>query len=532
MNDDLAKLISLIDAGGLNRGLNRRSFLARTAAAGAFSLAAGSLATGAAFAEEPKRGGVLKIGMGGGNTTDSLDPALATNQVSFAVARQWGETLINVSPTGELEMNLAESATPNADASEWTFAIRQGVKFHDGTDMTAEDVVATLKRHSDEKTKSGAAGVMAGLKEIKADGNNVVILVDGANADLPYLMADYHLAIQPKGGVDKPDAGIGTGPYKVKSAQHGVRYEFERNAEDWRTDRGFYDGVEILVINDSTARGSALQSGQVDLINKVEPKIAELMGKAPNLKISSVAGRGFYTFLMQCDKPPFDNLDMRLALKYSINREEMVDKILDGYGSIGNDIPINAAYPLFDETLEQRPFDLEKAAEHYKKSGHDGSPIELIVADTAFPGAVAAATLWQQSCEKAGIPLTLKKVPDDGYWSDVWNVAPFSASYWEGRPVQDQMYSTAYLSTAEWNDTRFKNKEFDELLMAGRGELDPAKRKEIYSKMAHILWQEGGNVVPMFNNFVDGYSDKIAGWRLDPNYAMMGGWASHYTWFA
>lgn len=527
MTDKLSQLIAFIDGGGLSR----RGFLQSGAAFGAVA-AITTLPGGRAFAADPKRGGTLVIGLGGGGTTDSLDPALASNNVTFSVNRQWGETILNVTPDKKLEPRLATEFRPNADATEWTFTIRDGVKFHDGSTLTADDVVATFKRHSDEKTKSGAAGVMTGIKEIKADGNKVVITTTGGNADLPYLLTDYHLVIQPKGGVEKPDAAIGTGPYKLKNASAGVSYEFERNADDWDQNRGFYDAVQIQVINDSTPRNAALQSGQVHMINKVDPKVADMVKSMPGMKLNSQSGPGHYVFIMHCDTAPFDNKDLRLALKYSINRQELVDKILMGYGGVGNDIPINSTYPFFDAKLEQRPFDLAKATEHYKKSGHDGSPIELIVADTAFPGAVDAATLWQQSCQQAGIPLTLKKVPDDGYWTDVWNVKPFCASYWGGRPVQDQMYTTAYYSKADWNDTRFKNEEFDKLLLEGRGELDPAKREEIYAKMAKILWEEGGAIIPMFNNFVDAYSDKIAGWRDDANFELMGGWASHYTWFA
>lgn len=169
-----------------------------------------------------------------------------------------------------------------------------------------------------------------------------------------------------------------------------------------------------------------------------------------------MSGRGHYVFIMHVDTAPFDANELRLALKYAINRQDMVDKILRGFGGVGNDFPINAAYPLFDASIPQREFDLAKAAEHYKASGHDGSPILLRVADGAFPGAVDAAALFQQSAQAAGIPLEIKREPNDGYWSEVWNVQPFCASYWGGRPVQDQMYTTAYLSTADWNDTRWK----------------------------------------------------------------------------
>ena len=200
------------------------------------------------------------------------------------------------------------------------------------------------------------------------------------------------------------------------------------------------------------------------------------------------------------------------------------------FGSVGNDIPINKAYPLFDATLPQREFSLEKAAEHYKASGHDGSPIELIVADGAFPGAVDAAALFQASAKAAGIPLEIKRVPDDGYWSDVWNVKPFCASYWGGRPVQDQMYSTAYLSTADWNDTKFKNEEFDALLLKARAELDQTARKEEYSKMANILRDEGGLILPMFNDFVEAKRAEVGGWIADPQGTLMNGTALNKCW--
>ena len=528
MKDDLAKLVDWIDAGGMNR----RAFLGRASALGLAAALGTAMVPGMARADTPKKGGVLKIGLGGGESTDALDPGLADGPVAFNVNRQWGDTILNVSPTKELEPRLAESFDSNADSTVWTFKIRKGVKFHDGSEMTPEDVAATFKRHSDENAKSGAFGIMQGIADIKAEGETVVFTLSTGNADLPYLLADYHLIVQPKGGVDAANAGIGTGPYKVKTAEPGVRYVFEKNADDWDTTRGHYDSVEFLVINDATARTAALQSGQVHMINRVDPKVAKLLGRAPGVVVKSVDGPGHYVFIMHVDKPPFDNKDLRLALKYAINRQELVDKILDGFGSVGNDIPINASYPLFDETLPQREFDLAKAAEHYKASGHDGSPIELIVADGAFPGAVDAASLFQATATQAGIPLVIKRVPDDGYWSDVWNVKPFCASYWGGRPVQDQMYSTAYLSTADWNDTKFKNTEFDDLIISARAETDAAKRKEIYAKVARILWEEGGVICPMFNDFVDGVSDTVVGWVDDPNLELMNGFASSKTWFA
>ncbi len=367
---------------------------------------------------------------------------------------------------------------------------------------------------------------------MKAEGDMVTLKLASGNADLPYLMGDYHLIIQPGGGTDAPAAGNGAGPYKVTANEPGVRYTFTKHANYFDSAIGHADEVEFLVINDNTARTAALQSGQVHMINRVDPKIVELLKGVAGVSIKYVAGRGHYVFIMHCDKAPFDNNDMRMALKYAINRQEMVDKILGGLGSKGNDFPINAAYPLFDDSIEQREYDAAKAKEYYDKTGHDGSPIILRSAPGAFPGAVDAANLFAASAQAAGIPLQVKLEPDDGYWSNVWNVEPFCASYWGGRPVQDQMYSTAYLSTADWNDTKFKNARFDELLIAARGELDEVKRKAEYSEMAHILRDEGGLILPMFNDFVSGVSDQIQGWVDDPSGELMNGRAQVKCWLA
>ena len=513
------------------RGLmSRREFVGRAGALGVSAALASTLLASAARAEEPKKGGLLRAGMQGGESTNSLDPALAASEVPFAVNMIWGEMLVDVNAKGEIDYRIAEEVSSSPDATEWKFKIRKGVEYHDGKTVTADDVVATLKRHTDEKSQSGALGIVKDIIDMKAEGDMVTLKLASGNADLPFLMADYHLIIQPGGGIENPTAGIGAGPYKIVANEPGVRHTFEKHANYFDSTIGHADNVEIIVINDSTARTSALQAGQIHMMNRVDPKIVDLLKGAPGISIQAVAGRGHYVFLMHCDKAPFDNNDLRMAMKLSINRQEMVDKILGGLGSRGNDFPINAAYPLFDDTIPQREYDAAAAAEAYKKSGHDGSPIVLQVAAGAFPGAIEAAQLFQQSANAAGIPLEIKREPDDGYWSNVWNVAPFCASYWGGRPVQDQMYSTAYLSTADWNDTKFKDPKFDATLIAARAELDQVKRKAEYSELANNLRDNGGLICPMFNDFVEAKRDEVAGWQADPNGELMNGRALAKCW--
>ena len=511
--------------------LNRRDLLLGTVA-----LAGGVAAAipDRAWAENkgaPKRGGILKIGMGGGSSSDSLDPALAAPTPTRLLARQWGDTLIQVNEKQEAVGRLAESFTPNANASEWTFKIRSGIVFHDGTPLTPEDVAQTLRRHANPESQSVIVSYFQSVTSIEATEDSVVLRCSEPNADLPYLLADYHLPIQPNGGVDNPTAAIGTGPYKLVEATAGVRYVLEKNPQDWDQNRGFYDGVEILILNDSTLRASALQSGAVHMVNLVDPKVAKMFSSVPNVIVVSSPSRTHYAFTAMTDSAPFDNKKLLLAMKHAMNRDEIVEKILGGYGQIGNDLPVNSTYPFFADNIEQRSFDPELAQSHYADSGHDGSPIILCVAETVFPGAVDCALLWQASCNAVGIPLTVKRVPDEGYWTEVWLKQPFTTDNFLGRPVQDQQYSMFYRGGAEWNGTHMNNPEFDKMILAARSETDATRRTEIYSQMAQILWEEGGLFVPAFADFINAHAVNVMGWASDPSDELMGGYAPSLTWF-
>ncbi|MGB3501754.1 MAG: ABC transporter substrate-binding protein [Mesorhizobium sp.] len=526
MSNELEFLSRSVAAGKMNR----RDFIGRAAALGISAAAANSLLASAAQAQGPVKGGILKAGLQGGESSNVLDPALNLSQVTFNFSKTWGELLVDLTPTGELEQRIAETIESTPDAKTWNIKVRKDVEFHDGKTVTAADVMATLERHASPDSKSAALGILGGIESMKVDGDNVVVALKDPNADFPYLMADYHLVIQPNGGKDDPNAGISAGPYKATVKEPGVRYGGEKFANYWQGDKvGHAAQVEIIVINDATARTSALQGGQVNMINRVEPKIVDLIKRVAGVTIQPAAGRGFYPFNMFCDTAPFDNNDLRMALKLAMDREELLDKILRGYGSVGNDTPINSAYPLFSDDIEQRKFDPEKAAELYKKSGHSG-PIILRTSDVAFPGAVDAAQLYQQSCAKAGIPIEIKREPGDGYWSEVWNKQPFSLSYWGGRATQDQMYSTAYVSSADWNDTRFKQPGFDKMVIAARGELDQAKRKALYRDMAMIMRDEGGLIVPFFNQFIDATGKGVQGYVANPTAELCNGYALSMCW--
>src|SRR5262249_45113297 len=157
-------------------------------------------------------------------------------------------------------------------------------------------------------------------------------------------------------------------------------------------------------------------------------------------------------------------LDLRLALKYAIDREEMVKRVLLGYGKVANDQPIPSSDPNYAD-IPQRKYDPDRAKFHWNKSGFNGS-IELQVSDGAYAGAVSGAEVFQANAQKAGVKLTVNRVPADGYWKNVWMKAPFCASYWSGRPTADLVFQATYTTTSPWNETSWKRPQFDQLLIA------------------------------------------------------------------
>jgi peptide/nickel transport system substrate-binding protein len=239
------------------------------------------------------------------------------------------------------------------------------------------------------------------------------------------------------------------------------------------------------------------------------------------VNILSTTGTQHFTFAMDTRAAPFNDNNVRLALKYAINRQELVDKVLNGYGALGNDQPVGPSDRFFAD-LPQRAYDPDKARFHLKEAGLDSLQVPLSAADAAFPGAVDAAVLYSEQAAAAGITIDVVREPNDGYWANVWMAKPFVAVYWSGRPTPDWMFSTAYAAGVAWNDTFWENERFNVLLAEARSELDDARRAEMYSEMQLIVRDEGGVVIPMFASYVMGLSDTIghpalvgANWTLD-----------------
>lgn len=517
--------------------INRRRFIMSALATGVTLPTAISLA-GRAEAMTPKRGGVFRMAVGHGSTTDSIDPATAENDFSTHVVYSRGNNLTEVSKTGELVGELAESFEPGDTASTWIFNLRPGVEFHNGKSLTADDVIATMNYHRGDDSKSAAKGLVSQISSMRADGaNRVIFELQSANADFPYIVSDYHLIILPsENGVVDALSGIGTGGYIVETYEPGVRANFNRNPNYWKEGAAHFDRYELLSILDATARQNAVMNGDVDFAGDIPPNTVALMSRVPTIDILKTTGTQHYTFPMRLNVEPFGNYDLRMALKYSIKRQELVDKILLGHGEPGNDVPVNASMPFFNPDLPSHEFNPELAAEHYAKSGHSG-PIQLSAADAAFAGAVDAAQLIAASAKEAGIDIEVVREPSDGYWSNVWNKKGWCACYWSGRPTQDWMYSSAYTNDTEWNDTAWKGTEssarFNDLVVQARAETDQDARRAQYFEAQSLLQDDGGAIVSMFASYLAAHSKALAhDEAVAANWANDGNKAQERWWFA
>lgn len=496
-----------------NGGMDRREFMGRSVALGLTVAAASSMA-GEAFAQgAPKKGGKLKIATGHGSTTDTIDPAHLENGFQATLTRAFSDTLTEIDAQGNVVGSLAESWEATSDAKTWTFRLRSGVEFHNGKTLTADDVIASINYHRGEDSTSSVKPLAAPIANIsKTDDLTVVFELNSGNADFPFSLDTPGFMIVPAeaDGSINWAAGIGTGGYKLVSYDPGVKAILVRNENYWNPDRAHVDDVEIYTIADSAARTNALVSGEMDIIDQVDLKTAGLLGRRSGINVEETSGPLHYTFAMLTKSAPFDQLGVRQALKFAIDREEMLQKILLGHGTIGNDNPIGPSYRYYAADLEQNSYDPDKAKFLLKEAGVTDLSVDLSAADAAFSGAVDAAVLFKEHAAKAGININVVREPNDGYWSNVWLKKPFSAVYWGGYATEDTMFTTGYTPTSSWNDTNWDNEQFNRILEEARAELDDSRRREMYRDLQIMLRDEGGTVVPFFANDVIARNDKVA----------------------
>ncbi len=435
---------------------------------------------------------------------------------------EWGQD-------GRPQPKLAESFEPTNGARDWIFNLRKDVTFSNGQAFTADDAIYSLNLHRSD-VKSGGAEAVRPITDVKKlDKHQIQISIASPDADLPYALTDYHILMVPDGFKDwsKP---VGTGAFTLDKFDPGVRISVEKTRDCWKEGRGHCGVIEVTVINDPSARLNALISGQMDAINRVHHKAVALAAKTPRIRIVRAAGGWHSVMAMEVDKPPYDNADIRMALKLGTDRGRILKSLFGGNGNLGNDHPIPRIDPYFNRELPQRPYDPDRAAFLFKRAGVADAKILLQVSDAAFSGAVDEGALLQASSAKANIKVDLKKDGSGGFWHNVWLKHPFVLSYWGGRAAATQMLSVAYSANAPWNETRWNNDKFQKLLADARSEIDEDKRRPYIWEMQAMLNEEGGAIIPVFRDWLDAHNNRVGGHTPHSGFDMDNGMIMEKAW--
>ena len=448
------------------------------------------------------------LGFGGTENADPIHP----NRF-WQVTEKTMNRLLRPDASGVPSPDLAVSWSASDDASVWTFKLREGVKFHDGSDFDSGDVVDLLMRIKDPELASPVASVLKVMDKVEAvDPLTVKITLSAPHADFPLLLMDYRIRMTPEGSGDTiGKTGIGTGPFILLTLDAEGTTILKANPDYWEGPPGIKT-VEIISIPDSQARVQALLSGQIDMLRHISGQEKALFEDNPKFKLQSVATGDWRTIAFRTDTKPFTDARVRKALRIAADRQAIIDLVLGPGGGV-----VACDNPVWSGDQYHAPFDCPQQIDEAKRllaeAGYpDGIEIDVITSDLRALW-IDMVQVYQQQVAQAGITVNLVKAPADGYWSEVWMKLPAVTSSWGQRPA-DQILNEAYRGGASWNETFWNQPEFDEKLDQARHELDFDKRKDLYYDLQRLLYEEGGSFIPFHINQIVVTSARVS--DLDP----------------
>ncbi len=477
-----------------------------------------SLAQGA-----PRRGGTLRLSVD--QAAGVLNPLLTRVNPEYLVAELLYSGLTRLAPDMSAEPDLAESWSASPDVKEWTFRLRQGLTFHDGSPCTAKDVAATFRAILDPKTASpGRTNVGPIAEVVPTDDRNVVFKLSTPFADLPVTLAYTNAKIVPaaiaSGDLSQlSKTANGTGPFKLASYEPARQIVVSRNESYYDKARPYLDRIEIVVYPDPTAEASALIGGDTDLIANTPPTEFQRFAGATGVTPLRTASGQFLNVNMGCDQKPFSDVRVRQALALTVDRKAMVEFCAQGYGSPGNDVPMNGAYHFFKEVPEKKE-DIAKAKQLLADAGFpNGIDLKLIASDTPSTRTSMGVAL-REMAKPAGIRIEVQTMPHATYLDQVWKKGPFYVGFYNMQASADAIFALLYTSNAAWNETRWNNAEFDGYVNAARGTTDEAKRRELYGKAQLLMYEQMPSIIPVFFDLLAAKRNYVQGYQLHPRGAV------------
>ncbi len=441
----------------------------------------------------------------GSGAASSLDP-ISKGRV-FQITEKIMSRLVRPDMDGRPSPDLAVSWSANEDATEWTLELRNGVTFHDGTTFGSEDVVYSLERVLDPEMDSPARSAIAMISKVEAvDGDTVKLTLDNSFADLPLLLMDYRLRMIPEDSGDTIAAtGIGTGPFRLVSFDAEGVTRLEANMDYFEGAPGVAE-MEIIGIPDAQARLQALLGGQIDMERGITAQQSVMLSGSDKFEIQTIPTGNWRGLVFRTDVAPFDDVRVRMALRLAADRQGMVDLVMGGGAVVACDSPVGPRDQYrADIDCGQ---DIDRAKALLAEAGYpDGLDIDLHVA-TLEPTWPVLAEVYGVVTEEPTVRVNIVQVPSDGFWSDVWMQKDAVTTRWNERPA-DQALNEIYLSTAKWNESYYKDADFDALLSQARQELDFDARRALYVQAQEHLWETAGTLIPYHVTRLVGTSSRV-----------------------
>jgi peptide/nickel transport system substrate-binding protein len=499
--------------------LTRQQLLA-AGAAGGVAIAAFGPSGALAFAAAPKRGGTLQVGLvGGAAASEQLDPNTDTVN-SLDVARHYNvfSKLADFDALGHVYPQLAASFEPNGNATVWTVKLKKGVTWHDGSPLTADDVVYSLKRVLDPANKqlaSAAANItMIDRNRItKIDALTVRIGLKQPWSDLPTQLGQRYLSIV-KNGTKTFTAStlVGTGPFKLAGWTPGTQTKLTAYSGYFEHGKPYLASVVLNGINDPTARLNALQSGQVQAIELVDPTQIKVLQSSPSLKALISAGGGWTPIVMNTTVKPFTDVRVRQALKLLADRSQLVKVAEQGFAQVGNDL-FAIHDPLYYAGMSKRLYDPEKAKALLKAAGQENLQLTLD-SSQATPDMLSSALIYAQSAKAGGVTISVKKHPVDPFWSNVYGKSAFTHSSWGYRPFFPQWLQSYQAYNKD--ETNWTNARANKLVNQAVATVSLSKRIALAHAAQSIEWDEGGYIIWGFQQRLDGLRKNVQGIKASP----------------
>ncbi|MBN1180248.1 MAG: ABC transporter substrate-binding protein [Anaerolineae bacterium] len=466
----------------------------------------------------PRRGGTLRTV----NNCLRMDDIATVQWAQYNVYRNVAEFLAVTDWDNVTVPWLLESWEPSEDLLTWTLNLRHGVTFNHGLEFNADDVMFNFQRWFDPDLGCSTASLMSYLQLAnveKVDDYTVRLHLDTPQIAVPEHLYHYNNAIMPRDfeGVWHENP-LGTGPFTLDEFYPEERAILTRREGYWRTGQDgqalpYLDGIQFVALTDTAAMVAALTSGEVDMISINAATLDALEG-VPDITISAQVSSYCPLVRMQVDAPPFDNKNVRNAIKACQDRAAILEATYRGYGATGEDHHVAPVHPEYCP-MDIPPQDHDLARSLLAEAGYaDGLEVNLAVINTE--PYMTIATLLKAQCEPAGITINLDVMPSSLYWEQ-WVDVDFGITDWMHRPLGVMVLDLAYRTGVPWNETHFSNARFDELLDQAQGTYDVEARRELMCELQAILKEEGGIAVPIWGAVLWAHRDAIKNFRSSPS---------------